>query len=415
MALINCPHCGKQISDKAIVCPYCGVETQKLLSKIREKERQQRKERKQLQKKRRKRVIITMASVCVVAAIAVLAYLYYIDALNSIPAEYRKQTEGYFKNCESAISDGDFESGNRHLNLLKSRTLTNRQAKRVSELENALIEEGLGELDNDLAQLENISDDQIDPGVKESIKQKAIILGTYNLDASHAERLKKAKDKFVELFLSTIEKRVDLKEDDTQALDSFEFEETKRLAQELQEMELSTTQSTRLDNAMTKAKRIKELKDDNLHKQLLKTIRDEYVKLLSANRKDRSDYSEEGYFLFDINNNGIPELWIQSGECEADFRLLVFTYDNGIKTLYNDDAGHSSFYIGYGCILRTWGHMGYATWDELTYNGSTITSTKVFEEDINGTNRDYTEPEGEYIKLYPLTNKQPILNAFKTK
>ncbi len=102
-------------------------------------------------------------------------------------------------------------------------------------------------------------------------------------------------------------------------------------------------------------------------------------------------------------------------ECWADTRLLVFTYDNGIKTLYNDNAGQSSYYKGYGCVLRTWGHMGYATWDELTYNGSTITSTKVFEEDINGTNRDYTEPHEKYIDLYPLTNKQPILNVFKTE
>jgi uncharacterized Zn finger protein (UPF0148 family) len=25
MALINCPECGKQISDKAVTCPYCGL------------------------------------------------------------------------------------------------------------------------------------------------------------------------------------------------------------------------------------------------------------------------------------------------------------------------------------------------------------------------------------------------------
>ena len=25
MALINCPECGKQISDKAEACPYCGL------------------------------------------------------------------------------------------------------------------------------------------------------------------------------------------------------------------------------------------------------------------------------------------------------------------------------------------------------------------------------------------------------
>lgn len=26
MALISCPKCGKQISDKAVKCPHCGVD-----------------------------------------------------------------------------------------------------------------------------------------------------------------------------------------------------------------------------------------------------------------------------------------------------------------------------------------------------------------------------------------------------
>ena len=25
MAIINCPECGKEISDKAIACPNCGI------------------------------------------------------------------------------------------------------------------------------------------------------------------------------------------------------------------------------------------------------------------------------------------------------------------------------------------------------------------------------------------------------
>ncbi|MCQ2609239.1 MAG: zinc ribbon domain-containing protein [Lachnospiraceae bacterium] len=34
MALINCPECGKQISDKAKVCPNCGYETDQMSSKV---------------------------------------------------------------------------------------------------------------------------------------------------------------------------------------------------------------------------------------------------------------------------------------------------------------------------------------------------------------------------------------------
>ena len=34
MAIIKCPECGHQISDKAPVCPSCGVEMQKFPLKI---------------------------------------------------------------------------------------------------------------------------------------------------------------------------------------------------------------------------------------------------------------------------------------------------------------------------------------------------------------------------------------------
>lgn len=59
MALIKCPECGKQVSDKALVCPHCGIDEQKALAEIREK----------------RRMIISVISACIVAAIAIWAYL----------------------------------------------------------------------------------------------------------------------------------------------------------------------------------------------------------------------------------------------------------------------------------------------------------------------------------------------------
>lgn len=106
MALIKCPECGKQISDKAEVCPHCGMEVQIVLAEIREKEKRQR-------KKRKKRIFISITSVCVATAVAVLAYLYYIDALNPIPTDYRKQTKSYFVSAECAINESDFDKGTR--------------------------------------------------------------------------------------------------------------------------------------------------------------------------------------------------------------------------------------------------------------------------------------------------------------
>lgn len=142
MALINCPECGKQISDKAEACPNCGIDIQEALAKVHEKQRN-----------RKRRTIVSIVSVCIVAAIVVLAYLYFTDALNSIPADYRKQTEACFADCESAIQNGNFKSGIQYLNTLKSRTLTNRQAKHAMEMEKALAEIGLSELEN-IAQID---------------------------------------------------------------------------------------------------------------------------------------------------------------------------------------------------------------------------------------------------------------------
>ena len=31
MALINCPECGKEISDRAVACPNCGCPVQKII------------------------------------------------------------------------------------------------------------------------------------------------------------------------------------------------------------------------------------------------------------------------------------------------------------------------------------------------------------------------------------------------
>ena len=396
MALIKCPECGKQISDKAKVCPHCGIEVQRVLAEIRETQRIQR-------KKRRKRILISSVSVCVVAIIAVSAYLYSKDALNTIPADYRKQTEGYFKSYEINLDKGDFDRANGHLNTLKSRRLTNREAKRLEESKKTLVDTMLNDLENILASITN----NYDGKNMECVKQKMVVFNSCQLDAFQTERLQKAKEKYVELQFVEMEKRVKLHENDTK--DFYSFYTTEQLAKDLQEIELSTTQKTRLEELINNIGRIKNQKEKEKHKQLLKTIRDEYVEVINGFLYD----SGGGYFLFDITGDEIPELWIKAGEYEAEYQLLVYTYDTGIKLLYSEGAGHTDYYQGDGYVIKLYGHMGYATWEKLTYNGFSIMSTIIYEEDINGTDRDYREPEEKHINLYSLNNKKTILNAFK--
>lgn len=396
MALIKCPECGNQISDKATICPNCGCDPQIVLAEIREKQRQE-------QKKRRKRIIISITSILVVGAVAVLAYLYSIDGLNNIPAEYRKATNDYFERCESAISKGDFDKGAGFLDALKKRNLTNRQAKRFEEMRKVLLEKGLNGLENTLAAITN----NYEFKSMERAKKEIAILNTYQLDASQTERLSLATNKYVELQLGEIEKAINSYKANTQI--SSYFEKTNRLAQELQGMKLSTAQKTRLEDAVKEAERIKRQDEEAQYRrrQLLNTIRDEYVRIVDSN----NDYGSS-YFLFDITSDKVPELWVKTGTCEADYQLLAYTYHDGIKPIYEGNAGHTSFYIGDGYIISLYAQMGYATWDKLTYNGKRIVAKTVFQEDISGTDRDYREPDEQEVSFYPYYDKTPIMNAF---
>lgn len=63
MALISCPECGKQISDKAATCPHCKTNIQKAIAKNQEEQRQPQKIAKSS----------TPLTICIITLIAVLA------------------------------------------------------------------------------------------------------------------------------------------------------------------------------------------------------------------------------------------------------------------------------------------------------------------------------------------------------
>lgn len=184
---------------------------------------------------------------------------------------------------------------------------------------------------------------------------------------------------------------------------------TSLLAKDVQEMESLTTQKISLEEAIQGAVEIKGQTEDSVHAQLLKTISDEYIKMV-----DTFPYSSEaGYFLFDIDKNGVPELWLKTGMYEAEYQLRVYTYETEIQLLYTDDAGHSEFYQGDDYIIKLYAHMGDARWNKLSYDGDKIVSTQIFQEDISGTDREYSEPSEKRIELFSYSDKQPILDAFR--
>lgn len=148
-------------------------------------------------------------------------------------------------------------------------------------------------------------------------------------------------------------------------------------------------------------------------------IKTAYLSLLAkySNTTEEGGYGYSStYFLFDITGDGVPEVWIKSGSCEADYKLSVYTYDNGISVIQEGeegDAGHSGFYEGENYILQVSGHMGYATWVKLTYQNGKIKYDVVFEENLNESgDDDYTEPSEKPIEEYLVSDTAPIKMMF---
>ena len=138
---------------------------------------------------------------------------------------------------------------------------------------------------------------------------------------------------------------------------------------------------------------------------------------------DLDDYYDPdylGYFVYDITGDGIPELWIKYGTCEADYEIKVCAYDNGCnyKTIWESNAGHCRFYEGNGYILQIYAHMDEAFWTKLTYNDEKIIKTNIYEENVSEVDdegnyfyRDYKTPTEKYIELNSFHNVEPINRA----
>ena len=142
-------------------------------------------------------------------------------------------------------------------------------------------------------------------------------------------------------------------------------------------------------------------------------VKKAYVQLLSQ-FVTNDEFSSNYYFLFDITGDGIPEIWIVSDTCEADYKLSVFTYDNGIVVIdagEEGNAGHSSFYRGKDYIIRLSAHMGYANWKRITYRNGRLKRDDVFEEDLNQSGKeDYTVPSEAPVETHPVGDTRAIVS-----
>ena len=87
------------------------------------------------------------------------------------------------------------------------------------------------------------------------------------------------------------------------------------------------------------------------------------------------------YFLHDITGDGIPELFVEYGDCEANFNYECYTYvDGDTKKIGVLDGGHTTFFGGKGYILGRGCHMGYEWCSKYTYKHGRLSESLLYEE-----------------------------------
>ena len=115
MALINCPECGKEISDKAMMCPNCGNP----LTGISEEEMieltDKNVKRKQAEKKRK----ITIISIIVVICIGIIAAIIIGNYIADKNEEYNQAIAAYengnFTEAYQYFSRSDYRESSQYL------------------------------------------------------------------------------------------------------------------------------------------------------------------------------------------------------------------------------------------------------------------------------------------------------------
>lgn len=128
----------------------------------------------------------------------------------------------------------------------------------------------------------------------------------------------------------------------------------------------------------------------------------------SDNWYQDEDYAY-AYYLYDMTGDGIPELIIKNGSCEADYNDRVFTYkDNGkVECLGTIPSGHSVFYSADdGALVRSMGHMGYIQFDMITYEDNELKTELIYEDS------GYTD-DGEWIEDYEYPATSDIVAGAK--
>lgn len=129
------------------------------------------------------------------------------------------------------------------------------------------------------------------------------------------------------------------------------------------------------------------------------------------------EYTPIEYTLYDIDKDGIPEMIIKYGTCEADYHGDIYTNDGYAVTPVETDLGmgHTGFYTDpdENGIIWVWAHMGGQYIQRVSIVDGKLESKELLDEYIEGEG-DYTEVDSVVPGSLPLSPAQMYQNIYVT-
>ena len=130
-----------------------------------------------------------------------------------------------------------------------------------------------------------------------------------------------------------------------------------------------------------------------------------------------------GYFIYDIDDDGTPELFIRYGTCEADYFIKMYKADGTTaEDVWTTYCGHTSFYsMPEKGMISYWGHMGYMSMNKMWFTGTEMESENICDQELEpGQGADeYTPvkdvvPGAEHLSEVRTDVYLPIIEYVKT-
>lgn len=136
-------------------------------------------------------------------------------------------------------------------------------------------------------------------------------------------------------------------------------------------------------------------KNDNKSSVNVSDVINDYKKILKEKKNSN-------YYLYDMNSDGIPELFIVSGDSEATKEISVYTYTDNPNLKYADDivnvgifgCGHGNIYLSNdGQLVIFFSHMGYQHYTYYKLENDWLVRTYYSGEEYIEAGNEYRPPE----------------------